>query len=205
MKRWIETLNGLIPVLEPYPAWVKAVISAWIILTAVAIVGLIFFRTPEATSPREAESSKTTSQASLEELRRKNGVRELQALENDLNLSRLPNGVYGYTVPWIIDSDPTGVVGATGVSRIALLRRSGGTAVMEVHKSSQGMVYIIGFVSQDQLVRLQDPSRKSPLDITLFFSPYQSFDEVVALPVEQIVSSSNRSVESQYVNDIVVS
>lgn len=217
MKKWIETLESLIPFLEAYPIWVKLIISAWVLLTAVAVIGLIFFRITEATPSKGPDNASSGSASrrvefdtafqtagSLEELRKKNGVRELRPLENDLNLSRLPNGIYGFTVPWIINTDSTGVVGGTGLSRISLHRTGGGTAVMEMHKSEQGQVYIIGFVTQDQLIRMQDPSRRASLGITLFFHPYQNFDELVAVPYERIISSDNRSVEGYYVNDIDV-
>lgn len=40
----------LLPFIEPYPAWVKALISSWVLLTAVCIVALIVGK-PSATRP----------------------------------------------------------------------------------------------------------------------------------------------------------
>lgn len=124
-------------------------------------------------------------------------------LENDKNLSQLPNGVFGYTVPWIINSNSSGIVGGTGVDKISLEQKSFGTLVMEVLKDSHGRVYVVGFVSQEQLVRMQDPSRTTDVQALVFFLSYQEFNQLVALPLERIISSDNRTVENKYVNDVV--
>jgi hypothetical protein len=54
----------------------------------------------------------------------------------------------------MINSDPTGVVGGTGLDRISLDRRGGGTGVMEVNQSIQGELYVVGFVSEEALGRI---------------------------------------------------
>ena len=42
MKKIIETLQVVIPFIEPYPNWVKILIGIWILLTAIIILALIF-------------------------------------------------------------------------------------------------------------------------------------------------------------------
>jgi hypothetical protein len=153
-----------------------------------------------------------TGAESLDALRRLQGVRALRDLENDLNLRRLPAGVYGFTVPWIINTDPTAVVGGTGVDRISLEQSSMGTLVMEIHKTANGEIYVVGYLSEADLVRLQDPSRREDAEVTFFFMPYQEFNQLVAIPISRIVNSlnrsvgnsQNRSVGSQYVNDLSI-
>jgi hypothetical protein len=228
----VENFFSLVPILQPYPYWVKVALSAWVLLTALGVVGLLFFRIPQsethpieptmaAPSPANEKSVRTahleattalpapSSQPpvitahSLADLRARNGVRELLPLENSRTLARLPNGVYGFEVPWMITSDPSNVGGGTGLDKITLERTGGGTAVMEVHKSIHGEVYIVGFVSQERLVRMQDPSRTNGEEVPLFFAPYLEFNELVAVPVGRIMSSDNRTVEGIYVNDIV--
>jgi len=206
-----ESLDKIIPFLYPYPLWVKAVLSVWVLLTAVSIVLVVFLRSPAGDTTRSTLATvgyakgavSIVTAPSVEQLRAKNGVRELLPLENGIGLTRLPNGVYGFTVPWIINSDPSGVVGGTGSDRISLDRTSGGTGVMEVQKSGQGEVYIVGYVSQERLVRMQDPSNTKDESVPLFFAPYNEFKEPVAVPLRRVVSSNNRTVESIYVNDIV--
>ena len=82
--------------------------------------------------------------------------------------------MYGFTVPRIINTDPTGAVGGTGVDRISLQQSSMGTLVMEVHKTANGEIYVVGYLSEADLVRVQDPSRREDAQVTLFFSPTRS-------------------------------
>ena len=42
MKKTIETLQFVIPFLEPYPYWVKTLIAIWILLTAIIVLALLF-------------------------------------------------------------------------------------------------------------------------------------------------------------------
>jgi len=185
----------------------------------VVMVGLgIFLSNQAKESPNSIWQSKMSEQGvahdspietakSIEDLRRKNDVRSLTPLENDLLLTILPNGVYGYTVPWLINTNRIGIVGGTGVDKISLKQRAGGTAVMEVHKSSKGDIYILGFVSQDLIIYLQNPTRKTNLVITLFFAPYKNYNMAVAIPTNRIVQSDNRSIDDEgymYINDMTI-
>jgi hypothetical protein len=45
MKDFINNFFALIPFLEPYPNWVKVLLSLWIALSAIIIIVLLFFRT----------------------------------------------------------------------------------------------------------------------------------------------------------------
>jgi hypothetical protein len=219
----MEYLEKLIPFLEPYPTWVRASIAGWIFVSAVIVVELLFFRnvvgirnteslqspvsspnvpgdTGNEASTRSKHRAAFITANSVEELRRQDGVRELLPLENEKTVARLPNGVYGFAVPWILYSSPAGIK----TDDISLQRKSLGTAVMEMHKSQDGQTYIVGFVSQADLVRMGDQSKTTQYEVTLFFAPYDGFDEIVGVPVERIVSSNNRTIEDRYANDIVL-
>jgi hypothetical protein len=218
MKELIEKLFNLGHLLEPYPSWTKILVSIWILFSAAVIIGLIFAKqqghndqsSPMMDSAAAGSVSQTRGLAaivaaeSVQDLRRLNGVRALRPLENDLSLRELPPGVYGFTVPWIINSDPTGIVGGTGINRITLEESSGGTSVMEIHKRGDDQVYVVGYVSETDLIRLQDPSRATNADVALFFAPFREFSIPVAIPVSRIQKSRNRSVADQYVDDLSV-
>ena len=212
MKKFLEFIGALAPFLEPYPVWVKVLISGWVILTAVIILSLVFARSRDGivainkrdTHPNHLESLTFLTSDSQESLRGITGVRELQPLENDLDIKRLPNGVYGFTVPWIINTNSTGVVGGTGFDRISLQKSGGGTAVMEIHKAEAGDIYVVGYVSESDLMRLIDPSRRTELEVMLFFEAFREFARPVAIPASRIQRSTNRSVEGRYVNDLLV-
>lgn len=126
-------------------------------------------------------------------IREATGVRELRPREEDLGIVRLPNGVFGFTVPWMFNTDPSGVVGGTGLDRISLHKAAGGTAVMEVHKSSSGENFVLVYVSEETLIRLQDQSRTVALDATLFFAPYEGNSHPVAIPTGRITMWQVRS------------
>jgi hypothetical protein len=51
----MEWFSKVLPFLEPYPSWVKAIIAAWIMLSAVTAVALLVAYSP---SPTSAESKK---------------------------------------------------------------------------------------------------------------------------------------------------
>jgi hypothetical protein len=144
------------------------------------------------------------SAESVEALRRANAVRALQPLEEGNNVSSLAGGVYGFTVPWIINSDSSRIMGGTGVDKLGLRRSSGGTFVMEIHKRESGEVYVVGYLSEADLARLQNPSRTSDAQSTLFFSPYREFSLAVAIPLSCIKASKNRHVDGRYADDISV-
>ncbi len=165
-------------------------------LRARPIVDPNFSRDPSAPFILTAET--------LERLRERTGVHPMSARDNDRHLSRLPNGVFGYAVPWIINSDSTGVVGGTGVERLSLGDKPGGTLVMEVHKAASGVIYIVGYTDRRHATLLEQPQGAMKLEIELFFSPYEEFDAPVAIPVERIMLSQNRSVDRAYVNDMEV-
>jgi len=158
-------------------------------------------RPPQASPSPGNQRAPILDAPSVEALRRATGVRALRPLENDLRLSRLPDGVFGYTVPWMINTDPSGVVGGTGVDKISLEQRSLGTLVMEIQKLKSDLAYEVGCVSDSDVTRLQDPSRQTDLQITLFFKPYHEFTHVVAIPLSRVQKSDNREVEDEYVDD----
>lgn len=212
-------MTAIIPFLDPYPAWVKLLISVWLLLTAAVVIALIFSgRQPEAAAPRAAAQTAQPSTAAspshadspvlsadtVEQLRQRNGVRGLTPFQNDLGIGQLPPGVFGFTVPWILNTEHAGVVGGTGVDQITLQKSRGGTSTMEIHKAQSGTIYVVGYASAADLSRLQDPSRRADATVALFFEHFSEFKYPVAIPADRIVRSKNRTVEGKYVNDLSV-
>lgn len=152
---------------------------------------------PKDISNADKPSSSTVkiiSAKTIEELRNINGVSELEPLEVGVLLTELPNGIYGFEVPWMINSNPVGVVGGTGVEKINLSRTRGGTSEMEVHKSSDGTIYIVGYLPSSVMIQVQKQTRKDPIPIILFLGP--ATDRVpIAIPMQRIINSKNRHAE----------
>ncbi len=65
MKDLADGLQLLVPFLQQYPLWVKGLVVAWIFITAIALVGLLFFRNNAAPTPPHtptaASSQKVTA------------------------------------------------------------------------------------------------------------------------------------------------
>ncbi len=45
MNNFINLLSSAIPFIAPYPIWIKSIVAAWIILTAIMVICLLFGRT----------------------------------------------------------------------------------------------------------------------------------------------------------------
>ena len=124
-------------------------------------------------------------------------------MEEEVELHNLPTGVYGFTVPWILNSDSSGVVGGTGEDRISLRPSPGGTAVMEIHKSIDGQNYLVCFLNKSSIeevaannsMKISDPL----IEIIVSFTFHDDFPYSIAIPLQRIVNYKHRRV-SKYEN-----
>jgi hypothetical protein len=132
----------------------------------------------------------------LEIIRQKSEVRELRPLEVGKELHKLPNGIFGFTVPWVIDENTS--------SSLTLNQKMGGTAQVEVHKTVTGEIKIIGYVNQSTLIRIEDPSRITPIETEVFVKSYAEFSHPVAISNENILQCKNRSIEDAYLWDMIL-
>lgn len=97
-------------------------------------------------------------------------------------------GTIGFTVPWSF-------AGGVRASR-------GGTVQLEVHKSEDGIRYLIGFVEPGTLRVLEENPRA---EITISVSPWRTFRQAVAIPFVKILHAEHRSgtdMEHPYLLDI---
>jgi hypothetical protein len=126
-------------------------------------------------------------------------VRRLHAEEEGLPLSELPFGVFGFTVPWVLEVSPARPV--VRADEMTLHPSPGGTGVLEVHRLENGTAAAVGFVSPDEAVKLGNPSRTDPIDLTIYLTPSQMKPIPVAIPTEQLIVTRHRSVGYTYVLD----
>jgi hypothetical protein len=155
-----------------------AVGPSWRIKTPVPAVPIVL--------PKPGQNSILLAN-SLEDLRNYNGVHEIHWLDEDRDLNQLPDGIYGYTVPWMLNSDPSNVVGGTGINKISLIREPGGTRVMEVHRTAKGQIYVVGYMSDAEIGRLNSAVPGSAFSTMLFMSPLHDFTRLVGVPAERIL------------------
>ncbi len=142
---------------------------------------------------------------SVEEIREETKVIGLAPLEEGVEILKIPNGRFGYTVPWVIRDDGNTVVGGTGVDRVTLSSSGGGTAVMEVHKDHMGNVHIIAFVNDQLQLDLHNCDGEKEITGIIAFSCHEDFPHVVAIPVDRILNYSDRHVSKyDYIADITI-
>ena len=123
---------------------------------------------------------------SVEELRKKNNVREMMELEDGQNLSDA-NGVYGFVHGLfvsgifiyrpILDFDP-------------LLHRDRRDNDIEIHKTPSGETMLLLYVDEGSVARLAGIDQVG--DIFVFFSPHKAHNVLVAVPISRIVNWDHR-------------
>jgi len=203
--KWIEALQKLVPWAAGLTLAPKLAISLVIFGLAALALGLMWNPAPKRNQEVVALPKRPSNQGppqplgsfvvgeSTDEIRNLNGVRELQPLEDDLDIARLPNGVFGFIPPWSITTRRLGAGGDAGGERISLHKTNNGATLVELHKSSRGEIFVLAYVTEDILTRLQNPTREDPLDATLFFAPYKGNDRLIGIPTRRLVAWEERS------------
>jgi ankyrin repeat protein len=155
------------------------------------------------TAVGSANASAVVTADSIEALRIQDGVRPLEQAENGQLILALPNGVYGFAPAWMINSNPAGVVGGTGIRNISLERRSLGTLVMELHKLRDGQIRVVGYLTREEVQRLAASSGQA--EVTLYFSSVGEHSVATALSLSTLRSARSRRLEHQlYVTDLSI-
>jgi len=186
-----------------YPPWVKMSVAFWLLFT-LAVVAMFIFVRPESetgtrTDPPAAERLSEPEQSNAEQsnaerlaspFRERHQVRSLRDIEDGLDLSRAPNGVFGFTVPWIISPQSP------------MNQERGGTAVLELHKLANGSAELIAFVSQADALRIE--ARNGVIEVSVFPEPWKEAATAVSIPLNEISSSSERSFRYGYVVDLKI-
>jgi len=138
--------------------------------------------------------AKCIAKPSLEDIRKLTNAMPLETLEENIEIGRIPNGRYGYTEPWMLDTNGSAVVGGTGVQKIFLEPMKGGTAVMEIHKDTNGVIYVVGFVNERFKSSALKCDGNTEFTGIMAFSWQRDFPQAIAISVDRIVSYSHRTV-----------
>jgi len=200
MKRVIETLQAWIPFLEPYPFWIKVLVSGWVLFSPIVGLVLVLFTPLKETRPGNTEdTSVQVGMRSTEKgrdvrtiMRQKNQVRPLREIEDELYLDKLPNGVFGFVSS--INITPT-------YSKYIRLNRSGlERGYLEIHKLHDGTVVFLGYVSQESALRIE--TSKSDIDIHLFTIKWEEARMLVDIPLTRVLWSEPRNFRDGKVLDL---
>ena len=137
-------------------------------------------------------SPPTETADSIEGLRTKHNVRKLDNLEDQKKLIDLPNDVFGYIDGSILSSFRISSIGNyVSLYQAADYRNSG----IEIHKTIDGFVTIVGFVSSQVKYQLLDTTRNNVVDIMLFIQPYRDFNALASIPVSRVSSMHYRKLK----------
>ena len=117
--------------------------------------------------PRPAE----TSSGDIELLRVRHQVRRLEPQEEGFPIASLPAGVHGFT-------------SAPGHDQIPVFAKKT-YHTFEVHKTADGTVHLIGFVTGQEAADLA--AGKEGAGITLFPDPWETSQCLVSVPLARLV------------------
>jgi hypothetical protein len=103
----------------------------------------------------------------LESLRKSDGVTLIDPTQNQLPISRIPTGRFAYSNP----NDIEGFIRNHYEMSVSYNNNSG--IDFEIHKSENGIVSVIGFLTEQNAIEFQDPTHDT-VEYTIFSAPYKS-------------------------------
>ncbi len=119
-----------------------------------------------------------------EEIRLETGVHELHSAEDHGGISQLPDGVLGYASPSRLEE-----IGRSDF--VPLDRDSGeypGEQKVEVHKTSEGKIVVVLYVSQGDMALLGDPGREMPICVHACLKKHGKCDRLIGLPFSRVIT-----------------
>ena len=208
----METFQRIAEWASELPTLPKAALSLVIVAIAGLALTLLWARPSEAQAVRgraglswaEIQSSPFGVERSFEDLRIQNGVTLVERHREGLRLEKLPNGIYGFCPPWMLNSYPTGVVSGTGLRRITIHRLRVGSNLLEIHKHQSGQIFALACTDESGLSALQDPSRRILWTGVLRLDETDQRSMAISIPVQRIVEWDARPTESCDLVDVIL-
>lgn len=129
----------------------------------------------------------------LLELRRKYSLRPLTALESGISICETAPGTYFFTFDaWIgVEGDEF----ESDIQRFEVHRYLSSLFNLEFHNTSEGALYLIGFVSNTHVAEISELTGIERKSIILSSSWHSEFPNLVRLPVSRILISSYRRID----------
>ena len=160
--------------------------NAFRIIIAICVVGVAWVELREFWT----EYDPVITGDSREEIRLETGVRELRPPEIGKNIDALPDGVFGYASPFVL-----GELEHIGYVR---LRGDGGddprNPMAEIHKTSEGKIVVLVYVSRSDLEHLRDPKRVAPFSAHAFMEKDEEHAQaLIGLPFSLLKMWHSRS------------
>jgi len=120
----------------------------------------------------------TLPNTALDKIREMNGVKLIDALQNELDIGRISNGRYGFSSLY----SPKQSFSNSSLTIYA----EKNFLLFEVHKATNGSVSIVGFISKADIVRINDKQTKQ--HSIFLFSVQRDNSELYSLASSRIAS-----------------
>ena len=113
------------------------------------------------------------------------GVRPMHALENELPICEVPDGVFGFVTPWSADYvDPE-----EKLLEKSIHQRPGGTVEMLIVKDKAGILHAVGFMAElvaDGVPKLPAKAGQAPKKALFFLRPTGHCENLAALRLDKV-------------------
>jgi hypothetical protein len=149
----------------------------------------LWSRIPQATNTKsDVEKTPDVEAVSRDimELRRKHQLRPLTQLEDGAKIRDLPNGIYGFSM----------------CSVESLRAKRGDTFSLEIHKHDDGIVYYVGYASDEQIGKYF--ALQKNFHILTFPHPKEKASSLFEIPVDFVSKCEQRPLGEGYLFDLFV-
>ncbi len=175
----MEWVRNRLTLLAEVPAWIIILICACVLLcVALAAMWLIGGRArrKRQLALMQAAEQRDPVELEREALRVSHQVRPLQSLEETFGFNRLPSGVYGFSsLPLSLDCP---------------VLRTPDARLFEVHKASDGVIRILGFVCPESAARMETGGET--VEVCLYSSPVADASVLVSIPLAAVMGCRQR-------------
>ncbi len=127
---------------------------------------------------------------SVPAIRKLNQVKPLPARQTPGGYD-LEEGFYGFTALWAVEQIHGFDLQVIGLGKPPINNVPKDEMQLELHHTSDGELYLVGFISEDDLQSARDVRRHDPISVMMLTYPSPVYSKAVAVSVELIQSATN--------------
>lgn len=142
---------------------------------------------------RQVRTAPILLDETIDGLRTKSKVVRIGDMDNERPVLEFDEAVFGFTVPWILDTSDRGIVGGTGPDKICLNTEPGGTVQLEIHRRSDGTIAFVGYCNKVDFISINKSETISKQKFTFTVSPHKEYLFPLSVPVGLIDTYRHRS------------
>jgi len=127
---------------------------------------------------------------SVPAIRKLNQVKPLPARQTPGGYD-LEEGFYGFTALWAVEQIHGFDLQVIGLGKPPINNVPKDEMQLELHHTSEGELYLVGFISEDDLQSARDVRRHDPISVMMLTYPSPVYSKAVGVSVELIQSARN--------------